>query len=82
MKRRLFVLVVAMGVLVSPACGSSTESGADCDQLFEQLDAFRKAHQEKVITGEAETDAELRAYQKERDRLIAQYEEAGCGTIG
>lgn len=82
MKRRLFVLVVAIGVLVTPACGSSTESGADCDKLFQQLDAFRTAHQEKVISGVAETDAELQGYQKERDRLIAQYEDAGCGKMG
>jgi hypothetical protein len=83
--RRAFLATVLGLALVAPACESTSSSGSgggsDCDALFQQLDAFRTAHQEKVISGAEETDAELTAYQQERDRLIAAYEDAGCGSI-
>jgi hypothetical protein len=81
--RRVIIPAVLGLTLVAPACDntSSGSGGADCDQLFQELDAFRTAHQEKVMAGTAETDAELTAYQEERDRLIAAYENAGCDSI-
>jgi hypothetical protein len=79
---RRAILATILGLtLVAPACESTSDGGSDCDQLFQELDAFRKAHQEKVISGVEESDAELTAYQRERDRLIAAYEDAGCGSI-
>jgi hypothetical protein len=59
---------------------NSGSSGSNCDELYRELDAFRTAHQEKVISGVEETDAELTAYQQERNRLLAAYEDA-CGSI-
>jgi hypothetical protein len=79
---RKAILATILGLtLVAPACQSTSGGGSDCEQLFQELDAFRKAHQDEVISGAEESDAELTAYQQERDRLIAAYEDAGCGSI-
>ena len=88
MRKKLLALAVALIVPFAAACSSDEGGGSgggedsvDCDELFQELDEFRRAHQEEVIAGEPETDEELVAYQEERDRLIQQYEDAGCGSI-
>lgn len=80
---RKAILATILGLaLVAPSCDESTSGGeSDCEQMFHELDELRKAHQEKVMSGVEESDAELTAYQQERDRLIAAYEDAGCGSI-
>jgi outer membrane lipoprotein-sorting protein len=83
--KRLLAVGVLTGLLLT-ACGASGDTPPapnqtqDCDALFKVLDDFRTAHQQKVISGAQETDAELTQYQNERDRLVANYE-AQCGPL-
>jgi hypothetical protein len=83
--KRWLPAALVCAALTGCSSGSSgtppaSPSFADCDALYQEVDAFRRAHQEKFISGVEETHAELRAYQDERDRLIREYE-AVCGPL-
>jgi hypothetical protein len=78
---RVASALVVASMLAGGCSGTGSGGGKSCNELFAHLDAFRKVHQQKVMSGQAESDEELRAYEEERDRLAAEYE-AKCGPLG